>query len=122
LARPRCSVPPRGGHVEVVRYLLSTGADCNIAESTGGYTPLHWAASHGNLETIEALVEAGADPTVADRQGRLPIDMARKHGFRQMYSLDAADNQPMQELAAYLGFKRSLDPGDPSQAIHTLAL
>jgi GNAT superfamily N-acetyltransferase len=50
------------------------------------------------------------------------IDMARKHGFRQMYSVDAADNQPMQELAAYLGFKRSLDPSDPRQATHTLDL
>jgi GNAT superfamily N-acetyltransferase len=50
------------------------------------------------------------------------IDMARKRGFRQMYSVDAADNQPMRELAAYLGFKRSLDPNDPSQAIHTLTL
>jgi GNAT superfamily N-acetyltransferase len=50
------------------------------------------------------------------------IEMARKQGFRQMYSLDAADNQAMQELAAYLGFKRALDPEDPSQAIHTLAL
>jgi ankyrin repeat protein len=68
------------GHVEVVRYLLSAGADCNIAESTVGYTPLHWAASHGNLETIKILVEAGADPTVADLQGRLPVDVARKHG------------------------------------------
>lgn len=50
------------------------------------------------------------------------IDMARQHGFKQMYSVDSADNQPMQELAAYLGFKRSLDPGDPAQVIHTLAL
>jgi GNAT superfamily N-acetyltransferase len=50
------------------------------------------------------------------------IDMARQHGFKQMYSMDSADNQPMQELAAYLGFKRSLDPGDPAQVIHTLAL
>ena len=50
------------------------------------------------------------------------IEMARKHGFRQMYSLDAADNQAMQELAAYLGFRRSLDPNDPTQVIHTLTL
>jgi GNAT superfamily N-acetyltransferase len=50
------------------------------------------------------------------------IDVARKHGFRQMYSIDAADNQAMQELAAYLGFERSLDPGDATQVIHTLAL
>jgi len=50
------------------------------------------------------------------------IDMARKQGFRQMVSLDAADNHAMQELAAYLGFTRSLDPGDPTQALHVLAL
>jgi GNAT superfamily N-acetyltransferase len=50
------------------------------------------------------------------------IDMARQHGFKQMYSVDSADNQPMQELAAYLGFKRTRDPGDPKQVIHTLAL
>jgi ankyrin repeat protein len=68
------------GHVEVVRYLIGVGADCNIAESSIGYTPLHWAASHGNLETIKALVEAGADPTVADRQGRLPVDVAHRYG------------------------------------------
>jgi ankyrin repeat protein len=39
------------GHAEVVRFLLGVGADCNIAESAG-YTPLHWATSHGNLETV----------------------------------------------------------------------
>lgn len=50
------------------------------------------------------------------------IDMARKQGFRQMFSIDAADNQPMQELAAYLGFKRSRDPNDATQVIHSLAL
>ncbi|NII10562.1 GNAT family N-acetyltransferase [Oleiagrimonas sp. C23AA] len=50
------------------------------------------------------------------------IDTARRHGFRQMYSIDAADNQAMQELAAYLGFKRSSDPNDPTQVIHTLTL
>ncbi len=69
-----------GQYLEVVRYLLSVGASCNMVESTIGYTPLHWAASHGNLETIQILVEAGADPTVADYQGRLPIDVAHRYG------------------------------------------
>lgn len=68
------------GHVEVVRFLLDRGAVCNISEESIGYTPLHWAASHGNLETIKVLVDAGADPTVADHQGRRPVDVAHKYG------------------------------------------
>ena len=47
------------------------------------------------------------------------IDQARKNGFRQMISLDAADNDAMQELASYLGFKSRRDPDDAHQIIHT---
>lgn len=50
------------------------------------------------------------------------IRMAREGGFRQMFSIDAADNRPMQELAACLGFRRSRDPNDPSRVVHVLAL
>lgn len=50
------------------------------------------------------------------------IDLARTNGFEQMYSNDAADNAAMQELASHLGFRRQLDPEDPTQAIHTLDL
>ena len=50
------------------------------------------------------------------------IDIARKNGFRRMFSIDAAENEPMRELADYLGFKRRLDPDDAAQAIHTLDL
>jgi GNAT superfamily N-acetyltransferase len=50
------------------------------------------------------------------------IDAARQHGFREMVSVDLADNEPMRELARYLGFERTIDAGDASLAIHTLAL
>lgn len=50
------------------------------------------------------------------------IDMARRNGFRQMFSMDAAANEPMQELAQYLGFERKSDPQDATQVIHTLEL
>ncbi|MGB5940957.1 MAG: GNAT family N-acetyltransferase [Rhodanobacter sp.] len=50
------------------------------------------------------------------------IDIARKNGFRRMFSIDAAENEPMHELADYLGFQRRLDPDDATQAIHTLDL
>jgi GNAT superfamily N-acetyltransferase len=50
------------------------------------------------------------------------IDLARRNGFTQMLSLDAADNEGMRDLASYLGFRRRLDPGDSTQVIHTLDL
>lgn len=50
------------------------------------------------------------------------IGMARRNGFRQMYSLDSSDNEPMHELAHFLGFSRTADPDDSAQVIHTLDL
>ncbi|CAM5232221.1 GNAT family N-acetyltransferase OS=Rhodanobacter lindaniclasticus OX=75310 GN=B1991_05160 PE=4 SV=1 [Rhodanobacter lindaniclasticus] len=50
------------------------------------------------------------------------IEIARKNGFRRMFSIDAAGNEPMRELADYLGFQRRLDPDDAAQVIHTLDL
>ena len=50
------------------------------------------------------------------------IDLARRNGYKQMISLDAADNEAMRDLASYLGFHRRLDPDDSSQIIHTLEL
>lgn len=50
------------------------------------------------------------------------IDEAKRHGFRCMISIDAASNIAMRKLASSLGFRRRLDPEDPSQVIHTLDL
>jgi GNAT superfamily N-acetyltransferase len=50
------------------------------------------------------------------------ISQARKNGFRQMISLDAADNEPMRDLARHLGFRSHHDPQDSTQVIHTLDL
>jgi GNAT superfamily N-acetyltransferase len=50
------------------------------------------------------------------------IDVARRHGFHQMFSMDAASNEPMRDLANYLGFDRKRDPEDATQVIHTLDL
>jgi len=50
------------------------------------------------------------------------IDVARRNGFRQMFSIDASSNEPMRELANYLGFERKRDPQDATQVIHTLGL
>ena len=50
------------------------------------------------------------------------IDLARRNGYKQMISIDAADNEGMRDLASYLGFHRRPDPSDSSQVTHTLDL
>ncbi len=69
-----------GARIEVVTYLLAVGARHDLYESTAGFTPLHWAASHGGVETMRLLIEAGADPTAEDHSGRLPVDLAHQYG------------------------------------------
>jgi len=50
------------------------------------------------------------------------IDVARRRGIECMYSVDAAENHPMRDLAEHLGFQRKQDPNDATQVIHTLDL
>ena len=44
-----------------------------------GSTPLCVAACYGHLDVVRALLNAGADKTIADNDGKKPIDYARKH-------------------------------------------
>ena len=48
------------------------------------------------------------------------IETARNRGIERMYSIDANDNQDMRDLAEHLGFRRSVDPDDPTLVVHTL--
>lgn len=50
------------------------------------------------------------------------IDSAIERGIKSMHSTDAADNEPMREFAAHLGFKRSPDPDDATCVVHSLDL
>lgn len=50
------------------------------------------------------------------------IDHARTQGLRHMYSMDAAANAAMRDLAQAAGFTSARDPDDPSQLIHRLSL
>jgi len=61
--------------VELVRFLLSRGADVNIA-GFDGKTPLHRAAYRGNPEMVKALLEGGANPQARDNRGNTPLQIA----------------------------------------------
>ena len=61
----------------VIDVLLSGGADIDIeAKNRDGSTPLGWAAYFGKLEMVAFLVDRGADPNKADKNGYTPLGAA----------------------------------------------
>ena len=41
-------------------------------------TPLHCAAGHGHLDVVFALLDAGADSSMEDYDGKTPVDLLRE--------------------------------------------
>ena len=63
------------GDLEMIRQLLSHGADPNLADE-GGKTPLHWAAYKGEFFSLETLLDAGAEINKRDHRGRTALVIA----------------------------------------------
>ena len=71
----------QGGHVEVLKYLRSKGADVNVRDY-GGSTPFLEAARVGRLNAIEYLSGTGeCDMTARDSQGWTALHAAACYGF-----------------------------------------
>ncbi len=76
------------GHVEVVKMLIAAKAPLNHVNNLG-WTALMEAVVLGNgganhTATVRALVEAGADVNIADKQGATPLQHARRRGYVEM--------------------------------------
>lgn len=76
------------GHPGVVRQLIAAGAPLDHVNN------LHWTAAMEAVvlgdggtrhqRTLQALVDAGANLSLTDRQGRTPLMLARSRGYREM--------------------------------------
>ena len=88
---------------EVVRLLIQHGADPNRRTIPGrpslafwrdvrtrGETPLHRAAAYASEETVEFLLDAGADKTIRDANGDSPQSWASWH-WRSKQLIDLLD-------------------------------
>ena len=79
------------GHDGVVRQLIAAGAPLDHVNN------LHWTAliesivlgqgGPRHVATLQALVEAGANTQLADREGRTPLALARARGYEPMVAI-----------------------------------
>ena len=65
--------------LDLVDRLLSAGAEVNAVDG-GGFTPLHLAASRGELSLVTRLLLRGAETSMRTAEGRTPADLARARG------------------------------------------
>lgn len=79
------------GHDGVVRQLIAAGAPLDHVNN------LHWTAlieavvlgdgGPRHQATVKALLDAGADTSRSDRDGRTPLTLARERGYREIEAL-----------------------------------
>jgi len=70
--------PSFNRNVDVVKHLVSQGADVNAKSGSSGNTPLHWSALvNPNPEVLKYLVTVrGVDVNAKNNQGQTPLDVA----------------------------------------------
>jgi ankyrin repeat protein len=65
------------GNKNVLKLLLKTGADCNMALPwKGGRSPLSVAVEGGHIKVMELLLDSGADVDARTETGRDPLSWA----------------------------------------------
>ena len=69
------NVPPPSYSPAAIAALASAGANLD-ARDKHGFAALHRAAIWGRIDTMEVLLDAGADPAVLDDDGRTPLQVA----------------------------------------------
>jgi ankyrin repeat protein len=67
------------GHCDVVKCLLSSGADINLCDKQGK-SPLFIASKEGKCDVVKCLLSSGAYINWCDHRGQSPLSIASMIG------------------------------------------
>jgi ankyrin repeat protein len=92
------------GNLEVVRFLLGHPSTKTIINrrDEDGHTALWWASCMGGGGAVRALLESGADPTIADNDGASPMTIAKERSAGDDPDDISADAEGRRECVAAL--------------------
>jgi ankyrin repeat protein len=72
--------------IEIIRRLLSAGADPNVQDKWFRETALHVAAERGDAEVVRLLLAHGANPSLRDCDGKTAADRTKDSAIRALLS------------------------------------
>jgi hypothetical protein len=75
------------GHNAMVEYLVK---ECKLSPNVKdnyGDTPLHEAAKFGHAKIVKTLLEAGADKSIKNLEGKEALHLAQEHGKHEVVNL-----------------------------------
>ena len=62
-------------HVDMVEFLVISGANINIATFGEGQMPIHYAAKNGGCQSLKMLLGYGADVDSRDSKNKTPLQV-----------------------------------------------
>ena len=76
-----------GGHVDMMRLLLSQNSDYLHALANNNYTPLHSATMGGSCQAVSFLLSRGAKPNRTGSSAMTPLHIAAAEGYEDIVQL-----------------------------------
>ena len=80
-------VAARTGRVDLIEELIKAEANINQPDTKWGDTPLCMGAYHNHTDVVKYLLEARADPTIANKNGEGPMKWANTYKNRVIIRL-----------------------------------
>ena len=77
----------KDGHLEIVQFLLESGADVHPENAPEGVLPIHFAAMGGDEKIVKLLIASKSDVNLADDDGNTVLHFATLWGNKKVVEL-----------------------------------